>query len=79
MVLDFDNEAATKAAKIFYELEKNGNIIDIKDILISAIVLVNDFSFKTNNKKDFKRIKGLRLYNIENNLEKQKNKKEASN
>ncbi len=80
LILDFDDRAAQRAAKIFRELEKNGKIIDIKDILIGSVVLVNDFSFKTNNKKDFERIKELRLCDDKtiNGLE-EKDGEEASN
>jgi len=41
------------------ELEKHGEMIDMRDIFIGSIALVEGFALKTNNKKHFSRIKGL--------------------
>lgn len=59
--LPFDTEAAIEAAKIFQFLQKQGNIIEFRDIFIAAIAIANKLPLKTLNNKDFSRIPDLQL------------------
>ena len=60
-ILNLSDTSAEEAGKQKANLEKQGNIIDFRDILIGSIVLKQGFSLKTGNKKHFSRIKGLKL------------------
>ena len=60
-ILTLDSKSAQEAGKQLARLTSEGNIIDFKDILIGAIALKSDYSLKTNNRKDFERIDGLKL------------------
>ena len=57
----FTFDCAKEAARQRTNLEKSGFIIDIRDLLIASIAITNNFQLKTNNKKHFERIEGLRL------------------
>jgi tRNA(fMet)-specific endonuclease VapC len=59
--LNLTDNSAKRAGKILADLEKGGNMIDIKDILIGSIALEGEYMLKTNNKKDFGRMKELKL------------------
>ncbi len=50
-----------EAGKQKANLEKKGNIIESRDILIGSTALVEGFPIKTNNKKHFERIEGLEI------------------
>lgn len=60
-VLGLTFNCAENAGKIRAELEVNGKALESRDILIAAIALINNCSLKTNNKKHFSRIKGLKI------------------
>ena len=60
-ILPFDNECSIIAAKIYKDLKSKNQLISPDDILIAATALKNDFKLATINKKDFERIKGLKL------------------
>lgn len=60
-VLDFDEKSARKAGEIEANLVKNGEIIDLEDIMISGICISNDEPILTNNLKHFKRVEGLTI------------------
>lgn len=60
-ILNLTDKSANIAAKKLVELEKQGNAIDLKDLLIASIILNEGFNLKTNNKKHFERIKELNL------------------
>ena len=49
------------AAKIIADLEKKGQVMEIRDLFIGSICLVNSFPLLTKNKKHFENIKGLVL------------------
>ena len=49
------------AGRITASLERDGNMIDIRDLLIASIALVNGFGILTNNVAHFKRIKHLKV------------------
>lgn len=60
-VLNLSVEITKKAGELSANLEKEGNMIEFRDILIAAIVISNNYSLKTNNKKHFERIKELKI------------------
>ncbi len=62
-IIEFDMECSLVYGKIRTELEKKGEIIGSIDMLIASCSLAKDFTLITNNLKEFKRIKGLRVEN----------------
>lgn len=60
-LLNLSHEASEKAGEISARLEKEGNILEFRDILIGTIALVNGYSIKTNNAKHFDKIDGLNI------------------
>ena len=60
-VLDFDTEAAARAAHIHHDLRSAGTLIDDADLLIAATALCHEATLVTRNTKHFKRISGLNL------------------
>src|SRR3989344_6352167 len=60
LILNFSVRATKEAGKQKAQLEKDGKTIEFRDVFIGAISLVENFAFKTNNKKHFERIMGLR-------------------
>lgn len=61
-VLVVDTNVAEKFANIRAKLRKRGELIENMDIFIAATALIHNLALITNNKKDFERIKGLKLY-----------------
>ncbi len=62
-IVDFNEKCAIEYGKIKSNLKKEGNIIGELDMQISATALANDLILVTNNEKEFRRIKGLRVEN----------------
>ncbi len=60
-ILNLSKDSVKIAGSILAELTKKGDMIDFKDLLIGTIALVQGFSVKTNNKKHFSKIRGLRI------------------
>ena len=60
-IADFDTKAAEEYGKIRADLQKNGKLIGIMDMLIAAHAKASDAVLITNNKKDFERINGLKI------------------
>ena len=60
-VLNLNEEIAKKAGKIAAGLEKEGNVLEFRDVLIAAIASHHGYPIKTGNKKHFGRIKDLKL------------------
>lgn len=58
-VLSGSTEAMKKAGEILAILEKNGEVIEFRDLLIGCTAMMEGFSIKTNNKKHFQRIPNL--------------------
>ncbi|MBI2671333.1 type II toxin-antitoxin system VapC family toxin [Candidatus Woesearchaeota archaeon] len=58
-ILNLSEESSRKAGEILARLEKEGNTVDFRDLLIGVIALTNNFSIKTNNIKHFSKIKEL--------------------
>ena len=62
-ILDFDYYATLDYGLIRAELEKQGTPIGPLDTLIGAHAKSLDLTLVTNNEKEFKRIKGLKIEN----------------
>jgi tRNA(fMet)-specific endonuclease VapC len=62
-ILPFDSESASIAGSIRNTLEKKGQIIGPYDLLIASQALAKDFVLVTNNEREFKRIKNLKVEN----------------
>ena len=60
-ILNFSIESAEEAGKQNAIMEKTGTILEKRDLFIGIIALTEGFTIKTNNKKHFDRIKGLRI------------------
>ncbi|MBL4903328.1 MAG: type II toxin-antitoxin system VapC family toxin [Desulfocapsa sp.] len=62
-IISYDEGAANYYGKICSSLEKQGNIIGPLDMLIAAHALSENLTLITNNEKEFKRIKSLKIKN----------------
>lgn len=62
-IVSFDEKACTAYAKIRHSLERSGTPVGPMDILIASIGLAHNLTVVTNNIKEFKRVKGLKLQN----------------
>lgn len=60
-MFDLNLESAKIAGRQKAILEEKGINLDIRDLFIGSIALSNNFPLKTNNKKHFSRIEGLKL------------------
>ena len=61
-ILNLSDESVKKAGEILAKLEKEGKIIEFRDLFIGTIALVNNYSIKTKNIKHFSRIEGLEIF-----------------
>jgi len=55
-------ESSKHAGKILADLEKKGEIIDFRDVLIASIAITTDTTLFTRNISHFERIEGIKLY-----------------
>ena len=55
-MLNTDEDSMEIAGNITASLERNGNMIGIRDLLIASIALVNGFGVLTNNVRHFDRL-----------------------
>ena len=62
-IATFDEKAAEDYGKVRAQLEKKGQPIGSMDMLIGAHALSLGITLVTNNTKEFKRIKGLKIEN----------------
>jgi len=62
-ILTYDEEASREYGKIRSHLEKKGQVIGPLDMLIAAHAMSNKLTIITNNTKEFKRIKSLKVEN----------------
>ena len=60
-ILSFTSEVAKKAGEIEAELIKNGNMVDLEDIMIAATAMTRNEKVLTRNIQHFSRISGLAL------------------
>lgn len=61
-ILSFDTKSAKISAAIDVKLQKMGNKLPIKDILIASICLSNNLPLLTQNISHFSRISNLRVF-----------------
>lgn len=64
VVLSFDDQTAWMAARVGAELRKQGSGIGMADLLIASTALAHDIPLATLNRKDFLRIKALRMVEV---------------
>ena len=62
-IVPFDEKACITYAKVRCKLERSGIPIGPMDLLIASIGLAHNFVVVTNNDKEFKRVKGLKVEN----------------
>ena len=62
-IIPFSDQTTYVYAQIRSEAEKKGAIVGPNDLLIAAIVKFHDAVLVTNNVKEFRRIKGLKIDN----------------
>lgn len=62
-IMNFDPLAADSYGKIRADLEKAGTPIGPLDMMIAGHAKALDYTLVTNNTKEFKRVKGLKLEN----------------
>jgi len=62
-VVPFGDEEANGYARIRSTLEKNGTPIGPNDFIVAATTMENDGVLVTNNEKEFKRVKHLKVEN----------------
>lgn len=60
-IIGIDTNIAEEFASQRFSLRKSGNLIDNMDLLIAATALANNLILVTNNQKDFKKIKELKI------------------
>ncbi|NAT10296.1 PIN domain nuclease [ANME-1 cluster archaeon AG-394-G06] len=60
-MLNTDENSMEMAGKITASLEREGNMMDIRDLLIASIAMVNGFGVLTNNIRHFNKIKHLKV------------------
>lgn len=59
-ILNLSNNSVKKAGEILAKLEKQGKLIDFRDLFIGTIALTEGFTIKTENKTHFSRILGMK-------------------
>ena len=62
-ILSLTKDAVAKAAEIYGDLTRRGQLVSDADILIAASALVHGLGVVTNNERHFQRIKGLQVEN----------------
>ncbi|WP_286188984.1 type II toxin-antitoxin system VapC family toxin [Sulfolobus sp. S-194] len=65
-ILPFTVSEAKNAAELEAELENKGEVIGLKDVLISSITISNGCIIVTGNVKHFNRIQGIKTENWKN-------------
>jgi tRNA(fMet)-specific endonuclease VapC len=68
LVVDFDNAAARRAAKLHAELISRNSDIGVKDMLIAAICLEHSLPLLTLNERHFSRVPDLQVITPEKYL-----------
>ncbi len=62
-ILDFDQYAAIAYGSIRHELEQKGKPIGPMDLMIAAQTISRDLVLVTNNEKEFRRVKNIKIEN----------------
>ena len=61
VILDFTQDAAKQAGKIYRKLKSSGHMIGVEDILIASIAITNHLPLASDNVRHFSRIEDLVL------------------
>ena len=59
--VDFNDDAATRFARLKHDLTRSGQVIGIMDMLIASIALAAQATLITGNTREFSRVPGLRV------------------
>ena len=62
-IIGLDDKIIIKAADIYADLYKQGQLVGDADILIAATAIENNLAVVTNNESHFNRISGLQILN----------------
>ncbi len=62
-IIELDDKIVDRAADIYADLYKRGQLVGDADILIAATALENSLAIVTNNENHFSRIKDLQVLN----------------
>ena len=62
-VLPLEDSARHAYARLRVDLERRGEVIGAHDMLIAAHALASEATLVTNNEKEFRRVRGLRIEN----------------
>ena len=62
-IIELNDQIIIRAADIYADLYKGGQLVGDADILIAATALENNFPVVTNNESHFNRISGLQILN----------------
>ena len=62
-IIDFDKKISKKSVELVFKFSKS-HTLDIPDSIIAATSLINGLPLMTYNKKDFKFIPDLKLYEL---------------
>ena len=60
-ILNLSIQSVEKAGELSAKFEKEGTPLDFRDLLIGTVALINNYPIKTNNKRHFSRIDGLKI------------------
>ncbi len=63
LILPLSDEIIVRAADIYAELRRKGELVGDADILIAASAMIHSLGVVTNNETHFKRIAGLQVEN----------------
>ena len=63
-IVDFNEAAAIEAARIRHQLKTRGTPIGAYDVQIAAIAIARHFTLITNNTREFKRIRNLKVLHL---------------
>jgi len=62
-IIPFSSESSAIAARIRVDLERQGKPVGPYDLLIASEAINKGFTLVTNNEKEFKQVKGLKVEN----------------
>ncbi len=62
-IIELDDKIVGRAADIYADLHKRGQLVGDADILIAATAIENNLAIVTNNESHFNRISGLQVLN----------------
>ena len=60
-IIDFNYETSVEAGRIQATLRKEGQVVEIRDVLVASIAKVSEIPLVTRNLKHYQRIQGLAI------------------